>query len=449
MANTPLDNPVSEQYRKLKIDTMPIIEYKELQDYNKILQEYLAKHGKPLKPVNRRSSILPPDGITCPICNAPYQYIFDNSGGRGQLGCKVCGSTFSKDKTYLEKTVFKCPHCRQVLSKIKDRKQFFIYKCTNNDCPYYLFNLKSMTKEQKDDFKKNPHNYKVRFLFRAFDLDFKSLKKDPELPSLIDLSRIRKSQYSLGLAMTYHINYGMSVRQTASVLWDVHQLKMSHQTVANYAQSAARVIQPFLDEYPYDLSDEVAICGDETYIKVKGKKHYVFFIFDTIKKIITSYSVFSLRDGISAIKAIYSTLSKFKKIPENLTMIFDGNPIYILAQHFFAQHGINFNIKQVIGLTNNDPVSKEFRPLKQMIERLNRTFKSVYKNKNGFHSLEPANGYMVLFAAFFNFLRVNSALNYQVPAKIKEVNQMPDMPSKWLKLLELSYQHLEKYQTPA
>lgn len=37
----------------------------------------------------------------------------------------------------------------------------------------------------------------------------------------------------------------------------------------------------------------------------------------------------------------------------------DGNPIYLVARLFFAQHDINFDVTQVIGLTNEDPVSKE------------------------------------------------------------------------------------------
>jgi hypothetical protein len=153
----------------------------------------------------------------------------------------------------------------------------------------------------------------------------------------------------------------LSTRQTAAILWDIHRVRVSHQTVANYAASAARVIRPYIDNYPYELSDSIAICGDETYVKVLGKKHYVFFIMDAVKKIITSYSIFLNMDGVSAIKAIYSTLSKFRKLPDNLTLIFNGNPIYILAQQFFAQHGIHFDVKQVIGLTNKDEVSKEYR----------------------------------------------------------------------------------------
>jgi len=434
MQNFPSDNPVSEKYRTLKVDAMPIIEKRELYDYKQLLNKYLEEHGKPLKPVNRRSKFLPPANALCPICGAPYEYIYDNNGGKGQLGCKVCKSTFYPGKAYLDKLTFKCPHCGKALQKKRDRKQFFVYTCVNKHCPFYIHNLTSMSKDEKADFDKNPFKYKLHYYYRVFDIKIDSLKEEPFNTSAIDLSRIRNPKYVLGLALTYHINYGLSTRQTASILWDVHNFRISHQTVANYAASAARVIKPFVDNYPYELSNSVSICGDETYIKILGKRYYVFFIMDAVKKIITSYSIFLNRDGVSAIKAIYSTLSKFKKLPENLTLIFDGNPIYVLAQHYFAQHGIHFDVKQVIGLTNKDEISKEYRWLKQIIERLNRTFK---------------NEFMALFAAFFNFLRRHSALNYNIPVNIPELNEMPDMPSKWLKLLRLSYDYLEDLQKTA
>jgi putative transposase len=364
MDNSPSNNPVSEKYRALQIDTFPIIEKRQLHDYKKLLDDYSRKHGKSLKPVNRRSKHLPPEGTLCPICNAPYEYIYDNTGGRGQLKCKVCNSTFHPNKTYLEKLSLKCPHCGKSLQKKRDRKQFFVYTCINKRCHFYVHNLTSMSKNQKDDFKKNPHKYKLHYYYRVFDIELASLKDDPLQPSAVDLSRIRNPKYVLGLVLTYNVNYGLSTRQTSSILWDVHRIKLSHQTVANYASSVARVLKPYVVNFPYELSNTVSICGDETYVKILGKKHYVFFIMDAIKKIITSYSIFLNRDGVSAIKAIYSTLAKFSKLPQKLLLIFDGNPIYVLAQHFFAQHGIYFDVKQVIGLTNKDEVSKEYRWLK-------------------------------------------------------------------------------------
>lgn len=442
-------NPVSEKYHKLQIDGMPVIEQRQLYDHKILLDKYLKAHGKPLKPVNRRSRHLPPEGISCPICSAPYEYIYDNSGGRGQLGCKVCKSTFCPEKTYLEKLVLKCPHCQRTLVKTKDRTNFFVYKCVNKQCPFYIKNLTSMSSEEKKDFKDDPYKYKLHYYYRIFNLDIKSLKKDSAYPYVVDLSRIRNSKYIFGLAMTYHVNYGLSTRQTASILWDIHRVKMSHQTVANYASAAARILRPFVDNFPYNLSEKLAIVGDETYIKVLGKKHYVFFIMDAVKKIITSCPVFENRDGVAAIKAIYATLSKFKKIPDDLTMVFDGNPIYVLAQHFFAQHEIHFDVKQVIGLKNKDETSKEYRWLKQTTERLNRTFKSVYKGTNGFNSYDGSNAFTSLFAGFYNFLRRHSSLGYEVPVKLDEVEAMPDMPSKWLKLLSMSCDYLADIKVSA
>ena len=43
MQNSPSDNPVSEKYRKLRIDAMPIVEQRQLYDYRYLLNEYLEK----------------------------------------------------------------------------------------------------------------------------------------------------------------------------------------------------------------------------------------------------------------------------------------------------------------------------------------------------------------------------------------------------------------------
>ncbi|SET15203.1 integrase core domain-containing protein, partial [Anaerobranca gottschalkii] len=103
----------------------------------------------------------------------------------------------------------------------------------------------------------------------------------------------------------------------------------------------------------------------------------------------------------------------------------------MLAQHFFAEHGIHFDITQVIGLTNDDEVSKEYRPLKQIVERLNRTFKGNYRSTHGFGSEHGSVSFVTLFVAYFNFLRPHSALEGKVPVVINELSNLPTMPAKW------------------
>ena len=183
-------------------------------------------------------------------------------------------------------------------------------------------------------------------------------------------------------------------------------------------------------------------CGDETYIKVHGKWQYIFFFFDAVKKIILSYHVSPNRDTPAAIKAINDVLTKMDTIPDNLNFVVDGNPIYLLAKHYFYQQGIDFDITQVIGLTNDDPVSEANRPLKQIIERLNRTFKKSYRSRCGFKSSKGSVSYVNLFAAYFNFLRPHSALEKKVPVTVPQLINLPNMPARWGKLIELAQEHI-------
>ena len=81
------------------------------------------------------------------------------------------------------------------------------------------------------------------------------------------------------------------------------------------------------------------------------------------------------------------TIDQVLKLCENANIeglsILGGEPMHPmniegtteLAKKF--KDDFKFTITQVIGLTNDDEVSKEFRPYKQMIERLNRTYKVV------------------------------------------------------------------------
>jgi len=442
MFDKPTEKPVNKPYQKLQVDELPIIETLQKLDYQILLKEYLEKNGKPLKPVQRRSNSKGkvPSSMKCPRCGAPSDYLYANNGGKGQYQCKVCACLFNKKNQYAKEAILKCPHCSKTLEKIKERKDFLVFKCKNNDCPYYKKKLQGMSKKEKKQFEKDSPSFKVRYIFRQFQIDYQPLAKHSPKKPKVDLSRLHVSPHTLGLILTYHVNYGLSARKTAALMKDVHGVPISHQSILNYENSVALLLKPYVDHYPYELSDQ--FCGDETYIKVNGRWHYLFFFFDAVKKIILSYPVSPNRDTVSAIRAIDEALWKMKEIPEDLTFVVDGNPIYLLAQHFFAQHGITFDVKQVIGLTNEDQVSTEYRPLKQIIERLNRTFKGNYRSTHGFGSDHGSVSYVTLFVAYFNFLRPHSALEGKVPVVIPELKGLPNMPARWTKLIGLAQQWL-------
>nr|WP_289707487.1 DDE-type integrase/transposase/recombinase [Enterocloster clostridioformis] len=142
-----------------------------------------------------------------------------------------------------------------------------------------------------------------------------------------------------------------------------------HYLIANYCKSAAICIKPFVDNYDYGAG--TTFTADETYIKVRGIKSYIWFIMDAAKRSIIGYRVSDNRGVGPCIMAMRMAFRHFKELPKNFRFIADGYSAYPLAaQQFFHEFGdaFKFHITQVIGLTNDDAVSKEFRPFKQMIE---------------------------------------------------------------------------------
>lgn len=434
--------PDDVRYRQFKVDEPAIIEpFKQL---DKLDYKVLIKDNN-IKPVKRRNGKQIPINVSCPRCSAPKDYLYDNNGKGNQFECKCCSHIFSTNPNPFKDVVLKCPHCQYQLSLRQQRNDFNVYVCFNKNCSYYLKNKNSMNALDQEKFKKNPTLFKLHYIYRAFHVDAPTLSKDFRdfLRTPIDINKAYHSWHVIGLCLTYHVNYGLSYRQTAAILYDVHQLKISHQTVRNYCNAVASIVHPVLEFYDYDLSNTIA--GDETYIKIKGETNYVFFMFDSIKKIITSYRVFDKRDSISAIKAVYSTLAKYNELPDNLKFITDGNPIYNVAHQYWSQNGMPFDLYQVIGLSNVDDISIQYRSEKQIIERHNRTLKQYYRPTNGFSSLFDSNTYMILFSTCFNFLRPHASLDYNVPQYVDEIQSKPNMPAKWLTLLEMGYRYTALY----
>ena len=183
----------------------------------------------------------------------------------------------------------RCPHCGNALVPKKDRKHFIIHKCVNPKCPYYLHNLKKVDKEDlKENYGKN--KYKLHYIYREFTIDFFSmdlttLPKErifPEIPA-------GTTRHVMSLCLTLHVNLGLSLRKTAQALKDLYNISISHQQIANYCKTAAICIKPFVDQYPYKKG--TVFTADETYIKIRGIKTYVWLIMNAATRSIIGYQV--------------------------------------------------------------------------------------------------------------------------------------------------------------
>lgn len=439
--NIPLKSPkydiTSPKYSKLTVDKLPVIKKPEQLNYIFLLEEYRVKHGKNLKAVKSRGGNPVSADSVCPRCGAPHTYLYDNTGGRGQLLCKVCNHRFNKGKTDFKPIALLCPYCGRILAKKKDRKHFNIHKCVNKNCSFYLDSLSKLSPEDRAEYEQDKHKFKLHYIYREFTIDFFKMDLSTMPRGSTNLTFRNFSSHIMGLCLTYNVNLGLSTRATARALWEIHQVKISHVMVSNYAKTAAALVKPFVDNFDYKPSNYLS--GDETYIKVKGVRHYVWFIMDALKKSILGYQVSNTRDTGPCILAMRMAFSKFKEFPgKALRFVADGYTAYNLAQQQFALNNMDFTLTQVIGLTNDDPVSTEFRWLKQIIERLNRTFKFSYQVTNGYGSNEGSNTHIALFVAYYNFLRPHSYSYWQPLNSIPELESLPNMPAKWQKLIELS-----------
>jgi putative transposase len=434
--------PKTAPYHKrptFSIDQLPIYQpRKNVPHYSILLEQYQQHHGRPLAPVKRKAGKRkPPPQARCQWCEAPAQYLSLNDGNK-QIRCKVC-KHYSNYEKQLKDVTIKCPHCNQTLEKmVKDTEKngYLYFKCRNKQCPYFIGNktkLKKLSKKQQKKIKK------LHYIYRKPIIDITSLH--PNLPeqTKVDLAQVRSSAYVIGLILTYRA-LGQSTRTIASLMQEVHEVVISHQTVKNYLDAAAYRLAPLVLNYPYDLSG--LLTADETYIRVIGNWNYLTWSFDPKAQIIAALNVSQKRNLIELAKAINHAVAKFsfdlltEQADFNPLLVTDGNPVYPLIVQFLRQARIFINHKIVIGLQNNDDQSSDFRNLKQIIERMNKNFKKYINNSEYFGSTNGLLSAALIFTAHFNFIRKNSVLDGNIPVSIPTINSQQNQPCRWIRLLE-------------
>ncbi len=430
------DDSHSPKYQKFKVDRLPRIVYYEKWDYKDYIPYLEWRYGKKVKPVARRKECDIPDDCTCPRCNAPRPYLYKNNGSKGQVLCKVCSTAFSPEENRFAKPfTLRCPYCSHALVRKKERKQSAVHKCVNTHCPYYLHNLQKVDKEDlAQDYGKN--KYKLHYLYREFTVDFFRMDLNSLPENASSLKFTKHSAHVMSLCLTMRVNPGLSLRKTAQALRDLYGIRISHQQAANYCKTAALCVKPFVDNYDYGTGN--TFTADETYIKVRGIKGYVWLIMDVAKRSIIGCQTSDNRGAGPCILAMRMAFRNLKKLPENFRFIADGYSAYPLAaQQFYNEYGDDFKFEapQVIGLSNGDEVSKEFRPYKQMIERVNRTYKASYRPTNGFDSYDGANYDPALRVAYYNFLRPHKHADFDVLNKVGMLENADTMPGKWQLLI--------------
>ncbi len=432
-------------YREFRVDTVPplpvVIEH-ETPHWETIKVEKEQLTGKTIKPVRHRSDRKPPPGCRCHQCNAPIDYLYLNNGHlKSQVKCKICGKTSSTHITKRQrKTVYRCPHCSKALYKWKQHEHSTIYKCPNYKCPHYLHNKERLPDEAKamrEAQQYNP-NYKLHYQYREYHISPQDLQTVRPVKSLVNLKNIHHSYHTLGLVLVFSINLGLSSRTTRNALKGIFGISLSHQTVINYINAAADYLSPFIDaNNPVPLS---TCAADETYIIVDGKWTYTWFVIDSKTRAICGYNLSQKRDTQPALSLLYDCFGQPEENKSYPELVTDGNPSYDAATMAYNSAIQNkkgtLTKRTVIGLKNLDKESGEYRRFKQLIERLNRTYKYHTRPRSGFKTFHGAVSLTTLFVAFYNFMRPHSFRYDSPPVYLKPLEEHRLMPDKWVALLE-------------
>ena len=370
---------------------------------------------KPINPVRHRNGRKPPTGCKCSHCEAPAKYLYLNNGTlQSQVKCKICGKTSPSYSTKRKRrTKYLCPHCSKALSKWKQSKQSTIYKCFSYTCPHYQY--------------------------REYHISPDDLITQRPVPDRkANLRNIHNNYHTLGLVLTFAINLGLSSRVTRDALKGIFDICISHQTVVNYINLAAQYLSPYIDDHcPVPLGTSAA---DETYIIVDNKWTYTWFIIDSKTRAICGYNLSENRGMQPALALLYDTFGKPSNTIKHPDLVTDGNPSYDAAVMAYNDL-ININDRRlikrtVIGLENLDDQSKEYRSFKQIVERLNRTYKYHTRPRAGFKTFDGAVALTTLFVAFYNFMRPHSYLKNATPVSLNALKKHSLMPDKWVALIE-------------
>ncbi len=451
--NTRSDIPLKAEakpphFRKFRVDTnVPIstpehIEKQPLLDWKELKKKSERETGKKILPVKFKNGQRLPVSCTCGNCNAPRRFLYINNGKlKSQVKCKICNKTSpSHGKKRISKSKFFCPHCSYALFEWKKSKTATFYKCPNYRCSHYLRNKEALTDEEvkmRAEQKYSP-NFKLHYQYREYHISPNELiAARPVRSTKVNLSKIHNNMHTVGLVLTFYINLGLSSRVTRGALKDLFGINISYQTVLNYINAAASHLSDFVDKNSPIPKETCA--ADETYIIVDNKWTYTWFIIESKNRAICGYNLSQTRGTEPALSLLYDCYGAPDE-QSRVDLVTDGNPSYdaaVLAYNDMIKKESNkLTKRKVIGLKDVDEESKEYRSFKQIVERLNRTYKYHTRPRAGFKTFDGAVALTTLFVAYYNFLRPHTTLSYQVPVPLDIFDFRSRMPDKWSALID-------------
>lgn len=442
-------------YRDYQVETTPPMSAPPMPepssprlDWRELISRQSLETGRAPRPVSRRNGLAPPAASSCEQCGAPAQWLYVNDGTKcSQLRCKLCAHLFPVRRVRRDSDgPFWCPHCGSAMYKWKQKDHQTIYKCPSRKCPRYLRAWEGLNRRERLLAKTGMSSqFKLHYQWRVYHFDTETVRPEAPRASSGSLLDVRRSMNSVGLALAYSVSLGLSSRTTARALREIHGINVSHQTVLNWLEAAAPMAWDRLENLNGAMSEKT-VAADETYIKIMGLWYYTWFLIGVETRAIWAWNVSDNRGEIPAAATINQALDRRdSEQNEPLVLVGDGNPSYDAAVNAVNSDADGLPLpseehkvkrKTVTGLRNEDEQSRQFRPFKQMIERLNRTYRWHTRSRFGHKDINGATALTTLFVAYYNFLRPHGSLRGRTPVHLPELDGVATLQGKWIRLLQ-------------
>ena len=201
-----------------------------------------------------------------------------------------------------------------------------------------------------------------------------------------------------------------SFRQISLLLESLFGIRLSHVSIAAWCVKFAPIFQKlnlaFLPLMDFN-SDEWH--ADETVVKIRGKKYYLWFVLDAETRFVVGFYL-----GDRSSTSAHAVMSQAKAW---------GNPRSVVTDHWDAYNmAIKTHLPNAVHIQAEDFKADISNNL---IESFNKTFKAWYKTKYGFDGFKNAYALISVFVFFYNCLRPHGSLDGLTPAQVAGLDYNP------------------------
>lgn len=331
--------------------------------------------------------------IRCPICNNShsfYRFGKDNLGYQ-KYQCRICQHQFAPERPKRETGYPCCPVCGRPSFLHHDYVHYSNFRCADKSCNHSFFVVKSTTIAA------------------------------PSMSSLagrVDFKRMRHPAHIIITSLSMFYLGKNSFRNIALILRVIFNVKVSHTTISNWCKSFA----PMFDNIRLELISSLDLNSDEwhvdeTVVKIKGVKYYIWFLVDSETRFVIGFHLSPHRDSPQA----FSLLDSAKDLGQPQAIVSDRYAAYKIPVKSIFNAAKHIRVESF-----KDDISNN------LIESFNHQFKAWYKTKQGFNSFLSANNLISTFVFFYNLVRPHSSLNGLTPAQVAGLNLSKSQKRKYL-----------------